>query len=479
MDNYVQNEIRKDALKLTKDIYKIALSPYTDWKTKVYCNTFFSYLVNPEDVIPDKEQNGFLDDFYLGLIITNDLLKYRKKLLGKILGDLNNLEKIVKEQIPQIENKIEIHVNQIKKFSGYSSLDKFDLENKKVTPHIKNYLKIRANLLGNIAFCYSLIYNNRSEFKRISNKSPYFIDGYLIKLTEYGDFFEIKRIIDCYDESKTEIDMLDSIEFEKVFFNYDEFIEKSGQREKYKDLYNYIPFIFKTLTNVFKDTDCSWELKHEINSALSYLAIIEDIIDDNEAEGFIDDLFILSIVLIDIYNFDEEIILRNLENIKINDLIFILENCEIILKTKKGEILNHLGLQKLLEFYEIRDISKTNSFDKYLNQIILRNSRLKTIFVDLIRIIFPNEKFDGKNKPETLIEQFKKKIEYYQNENLYNLSSEEKIYIDTVSLEELEKITRVSNEICHIDNLKEEFDREYDERIQLLFLRDKILGGHK
>lgn len=478
MENNDQDGIRKDSLRLTNDIYKIALSPYTDWKTKVYCSTFISYLVNPDDIIPDKEKNGFLDDFYLGLIILKDLLNFRKKLLGKILGDLNNLEKMVKDKIPQIENEIEVHLNQIRTFSGYNSLRNFDLENRKVTPHIRNYLKIRANLLGNIAFCYRLIHNNRSEFKQLSNKSRYIIDGYLTKLTEYGDFFEIKRIIDCF-ELKTEINILDSIEFEKVFFNYDEFIEKSSQKEKYEELYSFIPLIFKTLTNVFKDEDCSWELKHEINSALSYLAIIEDNIDDNEDEGFIDDLFILSIVLIDIFNFDEDIILRNLEDIKINDLIYVIENCEMILQTKKGEILNYLGLQKLLEFYEIRDISKTNSFDNYLNQIILRNSRLKTLFVDLIRIIFPNEKFDGKNKPETLIEQFEKKIEYYQNENLYNLSSGEKIYIDTVSLIDLKEIVKISNEICYIDNLKEELDRKYDEKIQLLFLRDKILGGYK
>jgi uncharacterized membrane protein YkvA (DUF1232 family) len=463
---------------ITKSIYKITLSPYSDWKTRVYCHVFIAYLVNPDDVIPDKCENGFLDDLYLGLLIIKDLCAYRKDLLDGILGNLESIDDLIQQRLPQIEEDIGFLSENIKNFSGYSSLEYFDLRNQKVTALIKKNLQLRATLLGYISYCYRLIKLYRLEFIEISNKPPYYIEGCLSKITEYGDFFEIKRIIDCY-ESNDDVSMIDSIDINQIFFNYDEFIEKSKSVDKYSELYNLIPLIFRTLTNVFKDVECTWEFKHEINSALSYLAIIEDIIDDTDEDGFIDDLFLLSIVLLDIYNFNENIILRNLHNIKVNDLMYVIENCEMILNTRKGEVLTRFGLQKLLEFYELREISETNHINKYSYQITLRNSRLKSAFIDLFRIVFPNIKIDGKVKPETLLKQFKETIEYYHSKNSYGYSSDEKIYIDALSLDELTEIVDLSNKICYVANIEEEINREYDEKIKLLLLREKILGDYK
>ena len=71
--NFSDEEIKKELTTVTKCIYKICLSSYADWKSKIYCNTFLAYLINPIDVIPDSEEKGFLDDLYLGQIVLKDL----------------------------------------------------------------------------------------------------------------------------------------------------------------------------------------------------------------------------------------------------------------------------------------------------------------------------------------------------------------------------------------------------------------------
>jgi uncharacterized membrane protein YkvA (DUF1232 family) len=460
------SNIHKNISEITKSIYSISLSPYTDWKSKIYCNTYLSYLINPDDVIPDHLRDGFLDDTYLGLLILNDLVTYRKDLLKQTIDNFESLEISVNSVLPQIENELKDKADIIKQFSGYSSLINFDLANSKITPKLSVNLMQKTKLIGSIAFCYNILLRrngNSSDLMSIFTSHAF---DYLHAITEIGDFFEIKRVLDCY-ENKIENDMREDSEYDYRFFNYLTYIEKSIHIHTHKEITIFLPVLFKILINIFKDELCTWEIKHEINSALAYLIISEDVIDDRSDDGLIDDIFFLTFVISDIYNINEDLVNKNLINISLNDIITILDACQNILEYKTGFILNHLGFLSLMEFYQLHNEECPIYRDNESYSIYLHNNRLKSILIELIRFIFPN-KLEKKNKGGPGIEFLLKKLEEIANEE----------NTDICSKKELDNFIELSFKISYVKNLEDEFNKKEQEEIQLIRLKHRIMESY-
>ena len=95
-----------------------------------------------------------------------------------------------------------------------------------------------------------------------------------------------------------------SIRKEVMFSTYEDFIKKEIESFKSYGLYydmaiQYIPYIFKLLSNIIEMNDISFETRVRINCALAYLVIENDVLPENiyGAEGYMDDLFVLVYVL--------------------------------------------------------------------------------------------------------------------------------------------------------------------------------------
>jgi uncharacterized membrane protein YkvA (DUF1232 family) len=434
--------------KTCKIIYKLLIFPETDWKTKIYCNTFLSYLVNPNDIIPDKEKEGFIDDLYLGLIILRDLNKYRPKLIEKIANG-EELINWIDTNLQNIELK-QSKLKEIENFSGYSSLNDFDLGNKKTNNQTKRYLLEKSKLIGSIAFFY-----NKSKVNEEKK-----LDAIFNFVEESGDFFEIKRILSGVLENKDYSEKLKVIELmENVFFDYEKFINKiSNEKEDYH-LLKYLPKIFKTLYKIYSTPNCPDQIKHKINSAFAYLAIYEDVIDDSEEGGLLDDLFILSLVLKDIYDLNRGVVYSNLEDITIKELRMVLIKTEMRIYENIGEVINYLGLKGIFEFYDLnKQVAEKEVYgDIYIKVLIKQNNRLIHTLRKISESYF-GEKFKVRGPTS---------IKEVQEEIKSNLSNEE--------VEVYEKFIKKSKKLAYIDNLDEKQDNDEKEEMELLILKHQIL----
>lgn len=440
--------------KICRLIYKLVVLPQSDWKTKIYGNVFLAYLINPSDVVPDHEKEGFVDDLYIGLIILRDLNKYRSELIKKLNVDKEIIESL-DNNIKKISSSLGEKTQIIEDYSGYSTLKYFDLANEKTNDKTQNHLKIKLKLLGAITYFFDAL----TEKHKKSNNQDHKIICALQPITEIGEYFEIKRIMSHRENNEIWKERIKSIDLiDEVFFNYEHYLEKISEKDKYPEILQFLPEIFSILCELYKNPDCSWEIKHEINSALAYLAIWEDIIDDSEEEGMLDDLFILAFVLLDVYHFNKSLVTPHMKKVNIEILFDIIEKIEIITNDQLGEFLNYLGLRGLLEFYDLKDKAENKHRNLETNILILQNNRLKRILLNLARIYF-GEDFDVDGKISVI-----------------ELINEIKSLLGTSDQELFEKFIKLSNELSFIENVEERLEKEQDEDLKILLLKYEVLG---
>ena len=148
MDN---SDVRDKLKLLYKVLIRISLSGEPDWKTKIYVNTALSYFIIPEDVVPEKnsEQESYVDDFYICLLVFNELRKYRYELINKIFSEYikEDIDKFLSENLHQCEMVLGDKVESIKKEVGYDSLKNINLHDKGFS------ITMNQELLGIVAFC--------------------------------------------------------------------------------------------------------------------------------------------------------------------------------------------------------------------------------------------------------------------------------------------------------------------------------------
>jgi uncharacterized membrane protein YkvA (DUF1232 family) len=440
-----------------KIIYKILILPESDWKTKIYGNTFMAYLVNPDDITPDHEENGFIDDLYLGLLILKDLYKYRPELIKK--ASINSFDVIstIEKNLEDIKAIVRNKTKAIEEYSGYSSLKYFDLPNNRSNLKTLNHLKIKAKLLGSIAYFFKNLTETNTD---VRNHLHFPVMCILKSIKETGEYFEINRIISYEAHKKISDDKIKTIDLlEDVFFDYEKYLSNIKESNNNSELLKYLPLIFKTLCHIYKSPKCPWEVRHEINSALAYLAIFEDIIDDKEENGMLDDLFIMGFVLMDIYESNKTMVHQNLEDISIQELIEILEKTGMLNDDRLGEILNYLGLRGLLEFFDIRSKTNNHYLNEEMNILILQNNRLKRMLLELARLSLGHSfRIDGKKSAVNIIEHIKNEL----NED---------------ESKEIENFIKLSEELAYVENINEVFNKQDEEEIKLLLLKHEILGS--
>lgn len=88
----------------------------------------------------------------------------------------------------------------------------------------------------------------------------------------------------------------------------------SGYKGPNEDILRNIPEFFRLLQRIYISEGLGWQHKFKINACLSYFAIPDDVISDDDVErGYIDDLFICAYVLYDLLDEVPEIVRENWE----------------------------------------------------------------------------------------------------------------------------------------------------------------------
>ncbi|HPR42488.1 MAG TPA: DUF1232 domain-containing protein [Candidatus Methanofastidiosa archaeon] len=156
------------------------------------------------------------------------------------------------------------------------------------------------------------------------------------------------------DEIIYEIDNQDS------YFDYMLFEVGDLKKTKYYHLLKYLPDMINTVKNILSSNKSSWLAKTLCSSALSYLIVEEDIINDNIKDiGLLDDFYVLTYVLMEIRNnISAKLILDAIihnENTPTDDDFFdflynINKECKNIIYDKIDNILDITGLLQIKEY---------------------------------------------------------------------------------------------------------------------------------
>ncbi|KYC51682.1 MAG: hypothetical protein AMQ74_01043 [Candidatus Methanofastidiosum methylothiophilum] len=455
------NSILDKLTNVYKILYKLLLLPESDWKTKIYANAALSYFINPWDIIPESEKgkDGYLDDFYICLEILRDLKKYRSELINNIYPKYikEDLDTFLEENINYCKRELKDKIFDIKKLVGYDSLDFFDLGNNQFIDSDSDKIYLRSKLLGAISFMFDEL---------SSSTDSLCVNNFINDLSQSDEYFDILRIINKYNEKLDKKLVIDrENNYEEIFSNYEDKLNHISTGKRYGIIIGTALPIFKTLCNILKDKDCTWQIKHEINSVLSYFALNEDIIDDSlqSGLGYVDDVFLGTFVLYDILEKDMPLVNRNLsENIDSTKISYLLESTIVILESCQidyaiGKIINLLGLKGLLTFYEIVCSNQNPSIFKNL-----LNKKLRVIFLDLCNLYF-NNKLGIIDLPKNI----ESLIDYLLN----NIPPEKTI--------KLNKFFEISLSISNFKNRKKEI-QELEEKEELeakaIMLKYKILS---
>lgn len=438
--------------KVYKVLYRILLLPESDWKTKIYANAAMSYFINPHDIIPEAEKGneGYVDDFYVCLIILKELHKYRDKLVKKLSSEyiLEDLDKFLQKNIITCENILKEKTENIKKLIGFETLKKFDIGNKFLDEKLSQQLQQHSKVLGAIAYFY---------FHLLKRDKEYF-EAYLSELRESENFFDVKRIIHQFETSGISSTTIDKIkDIKDIFVNYETELENISEKLEYHPITKFAKPLFNTLCSILKDKECDWFTRHEINSVLSYFAIVDDVIDDSleSGLGFVDDVFLAAFTLWDISERDKGIVERNLNGLNLNETYQVLEESSSVVETEIGHIINLLGLRGLLTFHDM----KKQNID-YKKGIFLTVENAKRILLDLATVYFSKKvtMYRGKQSVDQIIENI-----------MENLPEDMDVLFS--------KFIEIAVNVSYNKNIQKELDEGEDQELKLLILKHKILSS--
>jgi len=224
---------------------------------------------------------------------------------------------------------------------------------------------------------------------------------------------------------------------------YSEMLEEifSEYKGEHEDLLSKIPLFFNLLQDIYPSLELNWESKFKINSCFSYFAVPVDVIPDEGAMGFLDDLYVCVYVLDQLTVEYPELIKKCWD--KEGDILEMikesLEKTEKLLGNQCSSILTFTGLLKFNEMSRSMALLKA---PRDANEKVDRLKEEIQNLISMMRTIFISERKKPNNhKLRGLKELFSKKEWDGVVRILENIEIYESKYDNTHELE-LEKIRR-------------------------------------
>lgn len=169
---------------------KILKDEYTDWHTKMMISAALGYYILEEDIIPDYEEHGYVDDLFILCYVLREIKKhvspniftnnweYQEDVMELIDTIYKNTHKILGEKALDV-----LHLVGLYKFKRLD-LEEYDSTSDAKTEKLR---REKHELLALNAYLVKKIYH-----ADVSNKTLYEIKNYL---KQYGDRDEINRLI--------------------------------------------------------------------------------------------------------------------------------------------------------------------------------------------------------------------------------------------------------------------------------------------
>ena len=190
-DNGMYKEITKYSPLFFDLLCNILNDKFTDWHTKILISSALGYFVLDNDMIPDHDEDGYVDD----LFIVSYVLKEIKNNISSTLvednwysdGDIlqlideiyNQSYDIVEDNVCAILQKVGLHKFRTLELEEYSG---------EYPQRMAKLGREKRELLALLAFVIKQIYHVNMNNKKIETIKDF--------LQQYGDYHEVNRLIE-------------------------------------------------------------------------------------------------------------------------------------------------------------------------------------------------------------------------------------------------------------------------------------------
>jgi uncharacterized membrane protein YkvA (DUF1232 family) len=170
---------------------KIINDKYTDWSTKLMIDAALAYFVLPEDIIPDKEEAGYVDDLF---IVCHVLKEIKDKVSVDLIEsnwdgeeDIITLVDVVYEKSSRIVARHTLEILRKVGLQKYQTLNLAEYSGT-YTQKLAKLGNEKRELLALLAFLVKKLYHTNVRGWRVDQIKEF--------LEQHGDFDEIHRLIE-------------------------------------------------------------------------------------------------------------------------------------------------------------------------------------------------------------------------------------------------------------------------------------------
>lgn len=198
---YLNQDIRKytgryaDIISYCPSFFKLLCNiindRFTDWNTKLLINAALAYFVLPEDVIPDREEAGYVDDLYIVCYVLKEIKDNVSPQLitenweGK--EDILSLVDTIYEKTTTILGKHQFDVLRKVGLQKYQSLELAEYSGT-YPQRLAKLGNEKRELLGLLAYLVKHIHKVNIRGLKVEEIQEL--------LKQYGDYDEIERLIE-------------------------------------------------------------------------------------------------------------------------------------------------------------------------------------------------------------------------------------------------------------------------------------------
>lgn len=183
---------------------------YTDWHTKMLISSALGYYILEDDIIPDDQELGYLDDLFILSYVLHQIEKHvSPNLLEDNWNYQENVHEVIENVFHETYNIVEDFACEILHKVGLWKFKELELEEYSGTyqDRIAKLAHEKRELMGLLAYLVKVVYNTNIPKDKLSK-----IKEFLMK---YGDYTEIERLIQI---SLQDHDIIDSHTADKIRF---------------------------------------------------------------------------------------------------------------------------------------------------------------------------------------------------------------------------------------------------------------------
>jgi uncharacterized membrane protein YkvA (DUF1232 family) len=163
---------------------------FTDWHTKIMISSSLAYFVLEDDVIPDKEENGYIDDLFIVSYVLKEIMEKSPELIVENWPYHEDIFDLIEDTYQKTSDILGDLSNDVLRKVGLQKFKSLSLEDYSgtYTEKLSKLANERRELLGLVLFLINKMYKTNmrgATIEKIQNM-----------LKDCGDYDEILRLME-------------------------------------------------------------------------------------------------------------------------------------------------------------------------------------------------------------------------------------------------------------------------------------------